>query len=439
MTPFLDPNSTLTTRALARSGAARLVGVVLSLVAVGFIAGPMQAKADPVLEWNRLLLESIRMENTPAPLAARNLAILHGAILDAVSAGGEIPAPSTAQNDSASTCMRDAAAASAGNTAAAALFPSRRSVFTAAFDRALNDVPVGQAREAGVKLGAEAADRALVARADDGSATTVPYIPHIEPGQWRRTAPYHRPPELAHWRLVKPFVLTGAGQFLPPPPPALDSAAYADEVNQVRLLGRVDSSLRTPDQTEIARFWSNGVATVTPPGHWNQIAANVAKDRRTSLAENARLFAQLNVALADAGIATWECKYRYNRWRPVTAIERAGEDGNAATESDPHWSSLILNPAFPEYVSGHSAFSGAAAAVLASFFGSDEVPFTIGSDSLPGVTRSFKSFSQAAEESGISRVYGGIHFMSANREGLALGRKVADHVLRHFPAAERER
>jgi hypothetical protein len=234
------------------------------------------------------------------------------------------------------------------------------------------------------------------------------------------------------WPTLIPFAVTEIERFRPAPPPALTSAEYAAAFNDVKALGARDSATRTPEQTLIARFWSDGDGTVTPPGHWNRIAQTVARERGTSLAENARLFALLNVTMADAAILCWDCKYRFNFWRPITAIREADHDANPGTESDPYWAPLLTTPPFPSYTSGHSTFSGAAASTLAHFFGTDAVRFTTTSEGAPGVTRSFERFSAAAEEAGRSRIYGGIHYEFDNQSGLATGRALADEICRHF-------
>jgi membrane-associated phospholipid phosphatase len=192
-------------------------------------------------------------------------------------------------------------------------------------------------------------------------------------------------------------------------------------LNEVKALGAATGSSRTADQQQIALFWADGAGTETPAGHWNSIAQDVATARGNTAIENARLFALINVAMADAAICAWEAKYAFNYWRPVTAIRNADTDGNDATASDPTWSSLIVTPPFPDYVSGHSTFSGAAASVLATFYGTDAIAFATDSDFLPGVSRTFSSFSAAASEAADSRVYGGIHFRSASEDGLAAG------------------
>ena len=209
--------------------------------------------------------------------------------------------------------------------------------------------------------------------------------------------------------------------FRPSGPPALESAKYAADYNEVKAFGAAVGSKRTSEQDQIALFWADGAGTVTPPGHWNVIAQDVATSRRNTMHQSARLFALLNVAMADAAICAWDAKYTYNFWRPVTAIRNGDSDRNPATAADPDWNSLITTPPFPEYISGHSTFSGAAAAVLSLFYGTTRIPFTTGSDALPGVNRRFRSFLDAAREAALSRLYGGIHFRSANDDGLKSG------------------
>jgi hypothetical protein len=266
----------------------------------------------------------------------------------------------------------------------------------------------------------------------DGSNTQVPYIPSSTPGQWRRTPSFFRPPADPHWRYVDLFALPEVEAFLPPPPPALGSAQYAADLNEVKLLGGHDSTARTAEQSQIAVFWSDFSYTATPPGHWHEIAAAIARERGLPVAETARLLALLSIAQADAAIVTWESKYRHNLWRPVTAIQRADEDGNPETAADPTWMHFLSAPPFPEYTSGHSTFSKASAQVLTHFFGTDAITFTARSDALPGVTRVFHSLAACADEVGMSRIYGGIHFQFANREGKRSGARIADFVTANY-------
>jgi len=317
------------------------------------------------------------------------------------------------------------------------LYASLQSQFQSQYEQSVSRIPDGLAKTQGIQWGDSVASAILQWRSGDGSSNTVTYTPGTEPGQWRPTISFGgviRPALLPQWGLVQPFALASGSEFRPPPPPRLTSAQYAFDVNMVKALGDVNSVVRTKEQTEIARFWGYGPGTATPAGHWNQIAQAVVKDQndRNSTERNARLFALLNIALADAAIVSWDCKYNFNLWRPITAIQEADTDGNEATRPDRNWTPLLETPPFPEYTSGHSTFSGAAAVVLASFFGSDRIHFSVGSDDLPGVFRSYKSFSEAALESGLSRIYGGIHFMSANLNGLSTGAETGVYVVRNF-------
>jgi hypothetical protein len=240
------------------------------------------------------------------------------------------------------------------------------------------------------------------------------------------TPPDYKPALLPYWSEVTPFVPARAGQFRPPPPPALTSKEYTADFNEVKAMCRADSTKRKAEQTVIAWFWEDGNGTVTPPGHWNRIAQGVALAKKTTLVENARLFALLNFALADAGVLCWECKYKHRLWRPVTAVRNAADDDNPDTDPEADWHPLLPTPPFPSYVSGHSSFSGAGAAVLADVFG-DETNVTASSDAFPGMKRTFTSFSSLAQECGRSRIYGGIHYECDNRAGLEMGKALGHY------------
>jgi membrane-associated phospholipid phosphatase len=281
--------------------------------------------------------------------------------------------------------------------------------------------------------GESVADEILFWRASDGSdEVEAPPDNDLKPGVWRPTPPGLLPYLLPQWGFVTPFAIPSGNFFRPDGPPSVKSLEYAREYNELKLLGEKDESTRSPEQTEIALFWADGAGTVTPPGHWNVIAQNVAIARGNTLQQNARLFALLNVAMADAAIGAWDAKYHYNFWRPVTAIREGGTDGNPATEPDSDWESLIVTPPFPEYISGHSTFSGAAATVLSLFYGTPRIRFTTGSDALPGVVRKFSGFFEAAYEAAVSRMYGGIHFRSANEDGLKTGFAVGGWTFTHI-------
>ncbi len=386
--------------------------------------------ADPVLTWNQIVLDVIRLDATVPPVASRNLAMVHAAVYDAVSAIEGTPGLYAAL-DAPPGSSAEAAVGAAAHRVLVYAYPAQQTALDAALTTFLTGVPDGASETEGAAVGRAAAEAMIALRARDGWDDFEPYAGGDQPGVWRPTLPMFAPALLPQWATLEPFLMTRPDQFRPAGPPDLGSSAYAAALNEVQLLGRADSTSRTAEQTQIARFWADNPGTYTPPGHWNQIAAQIARETGNSLADNARLFAQLNVTLADSSIVAWDAKFAHEFWRPVTAIPSAADDGNPATTADANWTPLLVTPAFPEYVSGHSTYSGAAAAVLTAAFG-DSVSFTTGSIGLPGVERTFASFQAAAEEAGRSRIYGGIHFGFANQDGLNAGRNLAADVLDAF-------
>ena len=398
----------------------RLVVTLLGSVFV-FVSWHGEVCAGVVEDWNDAFLQAVRKEAPPPCLVSRNLPIMHLAMhraaQSAVQAGLE-------QRDI------ERAICAAGEKVFFTFFPSQSEqadAVRAKLDFGNQSLVVGEPKW--LVLGNKAVKSTLEERVNDGSSTTVHYVPSDEPGQWRRTPPKFRPPEFPHWGKVKPFVLKSADQFRPPPPPSLENEDYAKQLKEVRVLGGKDSKARTDEQTLIARFWSDFSYTTSPAGHWNDIARYLTMKNEMGDVESARLFAVLNVTLADACIAIWDCKYHYNFWRPVTAVRRANEDESDGAQVGDQWDSLLPAPPHPEYVSGHSGISGAAATVLAHFFKDDKISFEVESDDVKGVKRQFTSFWDCAEEVSRSRVFGGIHYTISGQEGLKLGRKVANYVL----------
>ena len=392
--------------------------------------------ADMVLQWNDHLLEAVRADRTAPPIAARAMAIVHTAIYDAVNAIDRTHEVYAVRLLAAPTTSREAAVAAAAHQTLLALFSAARApAINAHYAAALATIPDGPAEDAGVALGIRAADAILALRANDGANSSVTYVPGSAPGDWRPTPAGFAPAALPHWGAVTPFAMRSGSQFSPAEDlPALTSAEYTAAYDEVKELGSLTSATRTADQTQIAKFWANGAGTATPAGHLNLMAQAAAESQGNTLSENARLFAALNVAMADAAIMAWHAKFETDCWRPITAIRLGETDGNPATTGDGAWTPLLSTPPFPTYVSGHSSFSGAAAAVLQRFFRSDNIGFTLESeDSDPTVLdRTFTSFSQAAAESAVSRLYGGIHFKFDNDDGLAAGRQIGQFVSRNF-------
>ena len=400
-----------------------------------FTRDAFAAGDDPVLAWNHEALEAIRRDASAPPLASRNLAMVHTAILDAVNALDGISGFYVNATAAAGASAPAAVAAAAYNVLVD-LYPAQQVALDVAYQAALTQAGApGAERDAGVAVGAQVAAAILAQRLHDGSRDFATAPAGTDPGEWRPTGPGFAPGLLPQWATLDPFVMSTASEFRPAAPPTLGSAQYATEYNEVKALGSATGSTRTADQTQIARFWADGGGSYTPPGHWNDIASDVARSAGNSLSANARLFATLNSALADAAIVAWDAKYLYNFWRPVTAIQNGEDDGNAATVGAANWTSMLATPPFPEYVSGHSTFSGAADAVLTAFFG-NTTSFTTDSLTLPGANRTFANFTAAANEAGQSRIYGGIHFQSANQAGLAAGRALGAFVTEVFSGVD---
>ncbi len=411
-------------------------------------------RGNTIQDWNAAALDIVRqwttLSNDPytnrivtsqPPMVARNLAMIHVAMFDAVNAvtgqyqAYKIDMPLQTE------ASPSAAAASAAFEVAKTLYAASDevAVWQASLNETLSQETDPTARELGVALGKTVASAILADRANDGIKLSSSYKLVPEIGHWQRTFPDYLPPLLPQWPNVKPFAMTSGNEFRPASPPSIGSPEYAAAVDQAMQLGGFQSTQRTAEQTEIALFWADGGGTATPPGHWNSIATDVTLARGTNLLDTSRTFALMNIAMADAGIAAWDAKYYYDLWRPIDAIRQADHDGNAQTSGAATWIPLLKTPPFPTYTSGHSSFSGAASAVLANLFG-DQVAFDSQADghSAPEVrpldpsqitTRHFASFSQAAEEAGMSRVYGGIHFNFDNTAGLEMGRQIAAAVV----------
>jgi hypothetical protein len=388
---------------------------------------------DAVITWNKIALEAIKVDRTAPPAAERILTIVETAVFDAVNDIARVYKPYHVDKTAPVGASQAAAAAEAAWRVLTELYPKQKATFDAALATSLAAIADSQSKIDGVAFGKDVAEAMLLWRSTDGSTTVVPYTPdpNRTPGKWQPTPPALGAAVLPQWGKLTSFIVTDPDSYIPAAPPALTSDLYTTEYNEVKDLGSSNSTTRTADQTQIAKFWADGGGTYTPPGHWNQIAASAAVNNGNTLLENARLFGTLNVALADAGICCWDTKYKYDFWRPVTAIQAGDKDGNDKTTVDPTWTPLLTTPAFPEYTSGHATFSGAADAVLTGFFG-DNYAFGTTSIGLPGVTRTFASFHQAAIEACKSRIYGGIHFNSASVEGLNAGLKIGDFALKNF-------
>lgn len=447
------------TRGLAAVAAACAVAVTaVSGQASGVAStggGPVGAPTDAVTTWNANAVDAavaacLSPANHPL-LEVRLYAMVHLAIHDALNAiqGRFAPyLPGLARTPGASA---DAAVASAARNVLVPGLQALPSDFSGCisaavqlvqddYASALAAIPSGSAKSQGISLGERAAAAIVADRAGDGSGTAVtgPCPTSTDPGVYQCTpgTPFVFAPG---WGQVKPFVLRDAAQFRPDPPPAVTSSRYLRDFNEIKRLGGdgvTTPSARTPDQTQIALFWLE-----SSPSQWNRIARTVSATRGLDLWENARLFALLNVAMSDGYVGTFDTKYHYNFWRPVTAIRAAATDGNPATDPDPSWTPLATNPPIPDYDSGHGVEGGAAAEVMKRVFGRDGVTFRACSLTLPAgsscgepsqALRRYTSFSAAAAENGLSRILVGFHFRTAVDVGIHHGRKIADRAVDKF-------
>jgi hypothetical protein len=389
---------------------------------------------NPVIQWNKNLLVIVRTPGAQSPTihSTHSFAIMHAAIYDAVNTIDRRHKPyliRLARPDKDTS--QDAAADAAAHEVLVALYPSFKTSLDAELLQSLAQIPDGDDKTIGIQIGQTVADKILALRSADGSTSApIPYVFGNAPGDYQSTPPNFPPqPQFTHWSHVTPFALEHANQFRPGPPPALTEDTYSDAFNQVKSLGIINSTTATPDQMLIGQFW-NG----TIQNYWNEITQTAAIAHNLTTAETARLFALVNLSLADSVIAFYDAKYTYTFWRPVTAIRAADTDNNPETIVDTTWlpeggKNTAPDPSYP---GAHATISAAAAEVLISFFRRDHFDLTVTSEVLPGVDRSFTSFSAAFEEASFSRVLAGQHFSFDEKAGGRLGHEVADFVVDNF-------
>ena len=386
-----------------------------------------------VVDWNRNLLVIVR---TPGAQPAfihptRSFAMMHAAIYDAVNAIDQTHEPyATGVPHVPRSASQEAAAATAAHEVLVQLYPAFRATLDAELQQSLSQIPDGTPKTEGIKVGQAVGDLILALRSHDGSVPPPSlYAFGHAPGDYQSTPPNFPPqPQFTHWSQVTPFALEHANQFRPGPPPALDSDIYSDAFNEVKTLGILNPTVHTTEQELIGRFWNGAIQN-----YWNEITQTAVLADGLTTAQSARLFALVNFSLADGVIAFYDAKYIYNFWRPVTAIRSAGIN-NPDIVPDPTWLPLVTNTTpDPSYPGAHAVISAAAAAVLNSVLQQDQFEeFTVTSEVLPGTTRSFRSFSSAADEATMSRIFAGVHFRFDLTTGQRLGQNVADFVVGHF-------
>jgi hypothetical protein len=386
------------------------------------------AQADVVTDWNAT---GLRATNYLAGgfnsfLQVRAMAFTHAAIFDTVNAIDRRYAPNAVDLRAPAGASVDAAVAAAAHTVLVKLSPGQKGMLDTALAATLAKVPEGAGKTDGFALGKDVAERFLASRADDGHDKAVD-IDTAAPsaGVWQQT-PGFGPPLLTNWTKVRPMALKTLTQFDGGGPYKLNDRKWVQDYNELKSVGARNSTTRTSDQTAAAIYWT--VQTMTP---WNVAAQAASKAKNLSVTENARLFALLNIAAHDTQVVGNEQKYRYNFWRPYTAIRFAGGPGNPALATDPNWEPLCNTPGFPEYPSGHAITSGAAERVLREFFNDDRV--SVSNTHIPGigVTRSWSSFSQMLEDVTNARVWAGIHFRTSVQYSAETGARVGDYVMKN--------
>jgi hypothetical protein len=409
--------------------------ISLLLALCSGVCAQTPVSTNTVVQWNRNLLAIVRTPGAqPSTIhPTRSFAIMHAAIYDAVNAIDGTHRPYFVQLQNVTPgASQEAAAVSAAHEVLISLYPNLRTTLDAKFQESLAQIPDGSSKDEGLTIGQLAADQIVALRSNDGSNTvSPPFVFGTVPGAYQKTPPNFPNPAFTQWPQVTPFALQFAGQFRPGPPPDLTSAAYTAAFNEVKSLGVARSTAATTDQALAGRFWNGAIQN-----YWNEIAQQAALANNLTTAQSARLFALLNLSFADSVIAFYDAKYTYNFWRPITAIRAADQDNNPDTAPNPNWLPEVGNTTpDPSYPGAHAVISAAGATVLDAFFGSDNFNFNVTSEVLAGVQRSFTSFSAAADEATVSRIFAGVHFRTDLTAGQQLGSEVANYVIDHFLTA----
>ena len=417
---------------------------LLALCGLLLAAAPPPACADEVTDWNVVAIDVLSLAGHNNIVMTRGLAMAHLAMHDALNAidrryepylYDRRAEPGAAAEAAVATAMRDVLVGALPGFGSPEQHAKAKERLEAAYAAALAKVVDGRAKQDGIAVGQAAAAAMLTLRKSDGATAAVAYVPGTQPGLWRphpnpapanppiadpAVAPGNQPAMLPQWGHLMPFTMRAPWQFRLPPPPALTSEFYTRDYNEVKRLGGKQSTARTADQSEMARFWYEG----SPQG-WNRIGRIIAAKRGLDRWEHARLLGLLNAVVADGYIAGADTRYLYNFWRPITAIRAGDSDGNDATAPEPAWETFMNTPPLPEYPSTHSVCGAAAATVMARFFGTDQMSFSMTSGPpFAGITRTFKNFSEAQEENGTSRVYSGIHFRNSTVAGITQGERI---------------
>jgi len=411
-----------------RLAAAACVGIMLLLPAQPSAAAA-PANPDVVIEWNQLAQSTV--PGSAGPLAVRYFTMVHIAMFDASNAIERRYTPFKVGAKSSAGASPEAAAAQAAHDVLVALVPGDgpKAIYDAALAARLATIPPGQAAQ-GVAIGAHVAKRVIAWRANDGIfGPAVPYSLPVIPGLWQPAAP-GVPPGLTQLPGATPFTLRSITQFLVPRFPELNTARYATDFEEVKTIGKSDSAIRTPTETQTAQLFAGVITSTNIFMMWNNVARDVTLSEDLDLVDSARLFAFVNATMMDSLLSTQTGKFIYGLWRPITAIRNAGADENPGTAEDPTWSPLLGTPPYPTYPGNMAGLGACAAKSLEYGLETDDFAFSVtwvGSGSNPSVTRNYTSFSQLAQEEADSRIYGGIHFRFDNEASQASCAKIVEH------------
>lgn len=393
------------------------------ILAVAMLAAPAASAADVVTEWNQKAGAALAEAKVYPFVGTRTMSLVHVAMFDAINSIEGRYSPYKVRVSSPAGSSPEAAGAAAAHAVLVKLFPEQKASLDAAYAASLAQIPDGSGKTAGIGVGEEVAGKILALRASDGVDAPNTYRPSTAPGVYVPTTL----PIGSQWGYVTPWLMERGSQFRPAGPPALTSAEWARDYNEVKDIGGKKSTVRTAEQTEIARFW-----VITGPQSFDPLVRQLAAAPGRSLIENARLFALAEMAAADAYIAVFDAKYTFNFWRPITAIRNGDLDGNDATSRDAGWEPVIDTPLHPEYPCAHCITSAAVQAVLESEFGTGAVSLSMSSATAPGVVHKWSSVKEWAEEVSAARIYGGIHYRNSTVVGKDMGRKIRELAARNY-------
>jgi hypothetical protein len=409
------------------------------LIVCGYLTSAAPARADAVVDWNATAAQAITTAIPPHPGASAflDMAMVQAAVYDAVESIDGRFKPYHQRVPGASGSMA-AAVAKAAHDVLLNRFPGQASFLDTAYHNYLFNHGLAD-NDPGVTVGQQAAASIITLRANDGSLNPPPpnFIGGTEPGAWRPTPPTFAPMHFRWLATVPPFTLASPSQFRAEPPPALSSRRYARDYNEVKALGGLVNSARSAEQTDIAYFFSDNYLVL-----WNQALRDIAVTHLNNIGDTARLFALTGMTMADAAITCWDSKKHYAFWRPITAIQEGDNDGNPQTVGDPTWQPLTETPPYPDYTSGANAVNSAVTHVLALFFGTDHLTFSLNTGNLNAIqkTRTYCRLSEERRDVLNARIYEGIHFRFADLAGRRQGRQVAKWAFKHFlrPVCEKD-